>query len=121
MDWSGSVLFCIGHGKMAQPYVRGRGLWGGGQGTFFFSVSFPSLNHSVAIFVCAATPISKIKRITALKKKKGLKKLKYLGWRDGSAVKSTNCSSRDLEFNSQQPHGGSQLFVMGSDVLFWCV
>jgi hypothetical protein len=25
------------------------------------------------------------------------------------------------EFNSQQPHGGSQPFVMGSDALFWCV
>ena len=30
------------------------------------------------------------------------------GWRDGSAVKSTDCSSRGPEFNSQQPHGGSQ-------------
>jgi hypothetical protein len=30
------------------------------------------------------------------------------GWRDGSAVKSTGCSSRGPEFNSQQPHGGSQ-------------
>ncbi|XP_034371159.2 GPI alpha-1,4-mannosyltransferase I, stabilizing subunit [Arvicanthis niloticus] len=30
------------------------------------------------------------------------------GWRDGSAVKSTDSSSRDPEFNSQQPHGGSQ-------------
>jgi hypothetical protein len=25
------------------------------------------------------------------------------------------------EFNSQQPHGGSQPSVMGSDALFWCV
>jgi hypothetical protein len=30
------------------------------------------------------------------------------GWRDGSVVKSTGCSSRGPEFNSQQPHGGSQ-------------
>ena len=43
------------------------------------------------------------------------------GWRDGSAVKSTDCSSRGPEFNSQQTHGGSQPFVMGSDALFWCV
>jgi hypothetical protein len=43
------------------------------------------------------------------------------GWRDGSAVKSTDCSSRGPEFNSQQPHGGSQPSVMGSDALFWCV
>jgi hypothetical protein len=29
------------------------------------------------------------------------------GWRDGSVVKSTDCSSRGPEFNPQQPHGGS--------------
>jgi hypothetical protein len=40
------------------------------------------------------------------------------GWRDGSAVKSTDCSSRGLEFKSQQPHGGSQPHVIGSDALF---
>jgi hypothetical protein len=38
---------------------------------------------------------------------------------DGSAVKNTGCSSRGPEFNSQQPHGGSQPSVMGSDALFW--
>jgi hypothetical protein len=43
------------------------------------------------------------------------------GWRDGSVVKSTDCSSRGPEFNSQQPHGDSQPSVMGSGVLFWCV
>jgi hypothetical protein len=37
-------------------------------------------------------------------------------WRDGS--ESTNCSDRGPEFNSQQPHGGSQPSVMGSDALF---
>jgi hypothetical protein len=31
-------------------------------------------------------------------------------------VKSIDCSSRDPEFNSQQPHGGSQPSVMGSGV-----
>jgi hypothetical protein len=41
------------------------------------------------------------------------------GWRnDGSEVK---CFSRGPEFNSQQPHGGSQPSVIGSDALFWCV
>ena len=30
------------------------------------------------------------------------------GWRDDSVVTSTGCSSRGSEFNSQQPHGGSQ-------------
>jgi hypothetical protein len=38
------------------------------------------------------------------------------GWRDGSVVKTT---SRGPEFNSQQPHGGSQPFIMGSDALSW--
>jgi hypothetical protein len=41
-----------------------------------------------------------------------------MGWADSSEVKSTGCSSRGLEFNSQQPHGGSQTSVMGSDALF---
>ena len=40
------------------------------------------------------------------------------GWRDGSVVKSTNCSSRGPQFNSQQPHGGSQPQQWESDVLF---
>lgn len=44
-----------------------------------------------------------------------------LGWRDGSAVKSTDSSSKGPEFNSQQPHGSSQPYVMESDALFWCV
>jgi hypothetical protein len=46
---------------------------------------------------------------------------KLWGWRDGSVVRSTGCSSRGPEFNFHQPHGGSQPFVMGSNVLFWCV
>lgn len=41
-------------------------------------------------------------------------------WRDGLVVKSTACSSRSPEFNSQQPQG-SQPSVMRSDALFWCV
>ena len=36
-------------------------------------------------------------------------------------LKSTDCSSRGPEFNSQQPHGGSQPSVMRSDVLSWGV
>jgi hypothetical protein len=43
------------------------------------------------------------------------------GWRDCSAVKSDVCSSSGPEFNSQQPHGGSQPSVTRSDSLFWCV
>jgi hypothetical protein len=43
------------------------------------------------------------------------------GWWDGSAGKSTSCSSEGPEFRSQQPHGGSQPPVMRSDALFWFV
>jgi len=43
------------------------------------------------------------------------------GWRDGSEVKTTDCSSRGPEFKSQQPHGGSKPSVRRSDVVFWCV
>ena len=42
-----------------------------------------------------------------------------MGWRDDSAVKNIGCSSRDPEFNFQQPHGDPQLSVMGSDACFW--
>lgn len=31
-----------------------------------------------------------------------------------------NCSSRVLEFNSQQPLTGSQTYIMMSVTLFWC-
>jgi hypothetical protein len=53
-------------------------------------------------------------------KKTGSKSNKKLrgGCRDGSVVKSTGCSSRDPEFNSQQLHGGSPS-ILGSDALFW--
>jgi hypothetical protein len=51
----------------------------------------------------------------------GLKMCATWDWRDASAVKSTDCSSRGPEFNSQQPHGDSQPSVMGPDALFWCV
>ena len=47
------------------------------------------------------------------------KKGTYRGWRDGSEIKGTGCSSRGPQFNSQQPHGGLQPPVMRSGVLFW--
>ena len=53
-----------------------------------------------------------------------LSKKQNEGWRDGSVVKSTGCSSGDHEFKSQQPHGGSQPSVpsvMESNAIFWCV
>ena len=30
------------------------------------------------------------------------------GWRDGSAVRALDCFSKGPEFNSQQPHDGTQ-------------
>ena len=46
------------------------------------------------------------------------KKEAFWGWRDGLVVKSTGCYSRGPEFSSQQPHGGPQPSVIGSDALF---
>jgi hypothetical protein len=61
------------------------------------------------------------KRTAAVEEKKQRRKFENQGWRDGSVVKSTGCSSRGPEFKSQQPHGSSQPSVVGSDALFWCV
>jgi hypothetical protein len=45
-----------------------------------------------------------------------------MGVGEGKVGELERCSSRDPDdINSQQPHGGSQLSVMGSDALFWCV
>jgi hypothetical protein len=52
------------------------------------------------------------------KERKEERKEERKTWRGGSVVKSTNCSSRSPEFNSQHPGGGSQPCVMGSDALF---
>jgi hypothetical protein len=41
--------------------------------------------------------------------------------RDGSVVKSTDCSSEGPEFKSQQSHGGSQPSVMRFEALLWGV
>jgi hypothetical protein len=40
------------------------------------------------------------------------------GWRDGSEVKTTGCSFRGREFNSQQPHGGSEPSIIGAEAVF---
>jgi hypothetical protein len=45
-------------------------------------------------------------------------KMNIGGWRDGSVVKSTDCSIRGPESNFQHPHGGSQPSVVGSNVVF---
>ena len=51
---------------------------------------------------------------------KGIEK-QNLGWRDGSAGKSTDRSSGGPEFKSQQPHGGIQPSVTKSGALFGSV
>ncbi|XP_060238453.1 transmembrane protein 116 isoform X4 [Meriones unguiculatus] len=43
----------------------------------------------------------------------------YRSWKGGSEVKSTACFSKGPEFNSQQPHGGSQPSIMRPSALFW--
>jgi hypothetical protein len=48
------------------------------------------------------------KRLRQKRKAKPLIRNVKQGWRDGSVVKSTDCSSKGPEFISQQPHGGSQ-------------
>jgi hypothetical protein len=48
-----------------------------------------------------------------------MQKNKMPGWRDGPVVTNTVYFSRGPEFNSQQPHGGSQQSVIGSGALFW--
>jgi hypothetical protein len=52
------------------------------------------------------------------KTKNKTKQNKKKGWRDGSVVNNTDCSSGSPEFKSQQPHGGSQPSVTRSDSLF---
>jgi hypothetical protein len=46
------------------------------------------------------------------------KKYHNRGWREGSEVKSINCSFRGPKFNSQKPHGSSEPSMMKSSVPF---
>jgi hypothetical protein len=62
-------------------------------------------------------PHKSIGMIPFKKKKKKKKATWNQGYRNGSEVKSTDCSSRDPEFKSQQPHGSSQPSVIRSDAL----
>jgi hypothetical protein len=70
------------------------------------------------LIICKYASEDVIKGVIARKNKKENGRH---GWRDGSEVKSTNCSSEGPEFKSQKPHGGSQPSVMRSDILFWCI
>jgi hypothetical protein len=82
-----------------------------------------SLKHHIYMACCAGG--KRDFNTTPLKGKNVLqsvyKHFNFGGWRDSSVVKSSDCSSRGPEFNSQKPHGGSQPSLMGSDALFWCV
>ena len=90
-------------------------LWGWFQRTQYRSVARLSLWHRTLTCIWWGLPIDKIRVEDGLI---SFVESEGEGWR---AVKSTDCSSRGPEFNSQQPHGGSQTSVMGSDALFWCV
>lgn len=48
-------------------------------------------------------------------------------WRDGSAAKSSGCSTKGPEFDPQHPHGASQLsitlvlvYIIPPSELTWC-
>jgi hypothetical protein len=43
------------------------------------------------------------------------------GWRDGSAVKSTDCSFEVLSSNPRNHMVAHNHLLMRSDTLFWCV
>jgi hypothetical protein len=45
----------------------------------------------------------------------------FSGAREMAQQLRTDCLSRGPEFNSQQPHSGSQPSVMGFNALLWCV
>jgi hypothetical protein len=91
-----------------------------------FSEFKASLVYRVSSRTARATqrnPVSKNKTKQTNKQKQKTQTNKqnqplFKGWRDGSTVKSTGCLLCP-EFNSQQPRGGSQPSVMGSDVFFW--
>jgi hypothetical protein len=80
-----------------------------------------SLVYKMSSRTARATQRNPFSKNQKKKKEKKKKRMCLLGWRDGSEVTSTDCSSRGSEFNSQEPHGGSQPSVMGSDTLFWCI
>jgi hypothetical protein len=74
--------------------------------------SYPTVNRNYiyCVFICI---LSTTKIVL-------YKKLPW-SWRNGLVVKSIDYSSRGPELNFQQLYGGSQLYVMESDALFWCV
>jgi hypothetical protein len=61
--------------------------------------------------------------VTLTKEVKDLCDKNFKSWAGEVAqwVRAPDCSSKDPEFNSQQPHGGSQPSITRSDSLFWCV
>jgi hypothetical protein len=61
----------------------------------------PSTWEAEAVGFLISRPTRAIQRNPVLKNQKKGKR----GWRDGSEVKSTDCSSEGPEFISQQPHG----------------
>jgi hypothetical protein len=71
--------------------------------TYYYALCFFDLENTPKLimnFNLTIIPIWKLSYVN-------LPFIRTHGPRDDSAVKSTDCSSRGPEFNSQQPHGGS--------------
>jgi hypothetical protein len=68
-----------------------------------------------------SSPREKKKTKQTNKKNKTLLRKIYGAGEMAQWVRASDCSSEGPEFKSQQPHGGSQSSVMGSDALFRCV
>jgi hypothetical protein len=100
LQQSGDSLLCLSRPSAFPPKVSTRDQWA----TWSAHFSVPSL--------CIDWFFSVVKM---------RQEIRSGGWRDGLAVKSTDCSSKGPEFKSQQPHGGSQPSVTKSDTLFWSV
>jgi hypothetical protein len=96
-------------------------VFSGPPGTTYPRVSLPLLSWAPSIInqenTSTVVSLSSVK----LRGENKTTKINQGGWRDGSVVKSTDCSSEGPEFKSQQRHGDSQPSVMGSNALFWCI
>jgi hypothetical protein len=78
------------------------------------------LAQGLEVLLCIVSISFSTQKVHRLLRKNKCQNLIAGGWRVGSMVKSTHCSSESPEFKSQQPHGGSQPPIKRSNALFWC-
>jgi hypothetical protein len=79
------------------------------------------INVDCMKFIIFDVQYLKVKNINLIKTSmENKKKVKRAG-EMAQWVRAPDCSSKGLEFKSQQPHGGSQPSVTRSDSLFWSV